>query len=264
MLDLNNKVALVTGCGSALPGWGNGKATAVLLARQGATVYGVDRNLEAAQVTASLIQEEGGTASVTGADVTNSQAVQALVDDCMQRYGRIDILVNNVGQSIPGGPVEISEEDWDAQFAVNMKSAYLMCKYVLPIMEQQQRGAVVNVSSVAGVLYAGKPQVGYASAKAAIIHFTRTTGVIYADKGVRMNCVVPGLIHTPLVERLANEYAKGAYDEFVEHRNQQVPMKRMGDAWDIANAILFLASDEAKYITGQSLIVDGGFTSATR
>ena len=184
--------------------------------------------------------------------------------DCLERHGRIDVLVYNVGRSEPGGPVELDEATWDTQMALNVKSAYLTCREVLQVMERQGGGAVVNVSSVAGMRYVGKPQVAYAAAKAAVMQFTRTTAVLYAAKGIRLNWVVPGLMNTPLVHRLANKYAGGEYERFVAHRHAQVPMGRMGDAWDVAHAALFLAADEAKYITATEIVVDGGLTAATR
>jgi NAD(P)-dependent dehydrogenase (short-subunit alcohol dehydrogenase family) len=158
----------------------------------------------------------------------------------------------------------MSEDTWHEQLDVNVTSAFLTCKHVLPIMEKQGNGSVVSISSVAGYRYIGKPQVGYAAAKAALMQFTKTTAVIYAQRGVRLNCVAPGLMFTPLVQRLANKYAKGDFEGFVAHRHQQVPMGKMGDAWDVANAVLFLASDEARYITAQTIVVDGGIISATR
>lgn len=263
MLRLDGKVALVTGCGTKGDGWGNGKAIAVLLARQGAKVYGCDLDLKAAQATQEIIRQEGGTAEVQVADVTKAAEVKALVKACITRFSRIDILINNVGRSEPGDPVTMPEEVWDDQMNVNLKSAFLCCKEVLPIMEKQGGGSVVNVSSVAGLRYGGKPQVGYAAAKAALMQMTATTAVIYAARGVRLNSVVPGLIFTPLVTRLADKYAKGDFEGFVAHRHSQVPMGRMGEAWDIANAALFLASDEAKYITAQQLVVDGGITAVS-
>ncbi|KCV35422.1 enoyl-(Acyl carrier protein) reductase, partial [Bordetella bronchiseptica 00-P-2730] len=174
------------------------------------------------------------------------------------------ILVNNVGRSEPGTPVDMSEATWDEQMDVNLKAAYLACKHVLPVMERQGAGAVVNVSSIAGLRYVGKPQVAYAAAKAALMQMTRTTAVVYAARGIRLNCVVPGLVFTPLVRRLADKYAQGDFDGFVRHRHEQVPMGRMGDAWDVAHAALFLASDESRYITAQEIVVDGGITAATR
>ena len=264
MLRLDGKIALVTGCGSIGPGWGNGKAISVLLARQGASVYGCDLKLEAAQATQKLIQDEGGVAEVQAANVTQAAEVKQLVEACLARFGRIDILINNVGRSEPGDPVAMAEEVWDEQMDVNVKSAFLMCKHVLPVMERQGGGSVVSISSIAGLRYIGKPQVAYAAGKAALMQMTKTTAVLYAAKNIRLNCVVPGLVFTPLVRRLADKYAQGDFDGFVAHRNNQVPMGRMGDAWDVANAVLFLAADESKYITAQEIVVDGGITAATR
>ena len=264
MLRLDGKVAIVTGCGSSGPGWGNGKAMAVLLARQGAKIAGFDRDEAAAAETKRIIEDEGGSCFIARCDATNAKEVNAFVADCLARLGRIDILINNVGRSEPGGPVELAEETWDEQLEVNLKTAYLMCKAVLPIMERQGSGSVVSVSSVAGLRYVGKPQVAYAAGKAALLQFTRTTAVIYADRGVRLNCVVPGLMSTPLVRRLADKYAGGDFEGFSAHRNAQVPMGRMGDAWDVAHPALFLASDQARYVTGTEIVVDGGLTAATR
>ena len=211
-----------------------------------------------------MIEDEGGVAEVQTGDVTKAADVKAIVEACVARFGRIDILVNNVGRSEPGDPVTMDEAVWDEQMDVNLKSAFLLCKHVLPVMERQGGGSVVNISSIAGLRYIGKPQVAYAAAKAALMQMTQTTAVIYAPKGIRLNSVVPGLMFTPLVKRLADKYAKGDFDGFVAHRHQQVPMGRMGDAWDVAHAVLFLASDESKYITAQQIVVDGGLTAATR
>lgn len=264
MLRLDGKVALVTGCGSKGPGWGNGQAIAVLLARQGAKVFGVDIDPEAGEATAARILQEGGVASVEQVDVTSAAAVERMISDCMARFGRVDVLVNNVGRSEPGGPVEMTHEVWDQQLQLNVTTAYLTCKYALPLMQAAGAGSVVNVSSVAGLRYVGKPQVAYAAAKAALAQFTRATAVMYAPHGVRLNCIVPGLMFTPLVQRLADKYANGDFDGFVAHRHRQVPMGHMGDAWDVAHAALFLASDESRYITAQELVVDGGLIAATR
>jgi NAD(P)-dependent dehydrogenase (short-subunit alcohol dehydrogenase family) len=264
MLRLDGKVSLVTGCGSRGEGWGNGQAIAVLLARQGARVYGVDVDPQAGAATAARIAQDGGTACIEQADVTSETDVERMVADCVERFGRIDVLVNNVGRSEPGGPVEMASQVWEEQLRLNVTSAFLTCKHALPLMQEARAGSVVNVSSVAGLRYVGKPQVAYAAAKAALAQFTRTTAVICAPHGVRLNCVVPGLMFTPLVQRLADKYAQGDYEGFVAHRHRQVPMGRMGDAWDVAHAALFLASDESRYITAQELVVDGGLTAATR
>ena len=264
MLRLDGKVALVTGCGTIGDGWGNGKAIAVLLARQGARVFGCDLDLGAAQATLELIRAEGGDGEVMACDATKAERVKSLVDACIARFGRIDILVNNVGRSEPGDPVTMEEAVWDEQMDVNVKSAFLTCKHVLPLMKTQGGGSVVNISSIAGLRYVGKPQVAYAAGKAALMQMTQTTAVIHAPHGVRLNCVVPGLVFTPLVKRLADKYAKGDFEGFVAHRHQQVPMGHMGDAWDVAHAVLFLAADESRYITAQEIVVDGGLIAATR
>ncbi|WP_454692140.1 SDR family NAD(P)-dependent oxidoreductase [Achromobacter aloeverae] len=264
MFRLDGKVALVTGCGTIGEGWGNGKAMAVAMARQGATVYGCDLDAAAARQTLDIIEKEGGKGHVQACDATDSAQFKAMAQACMERYGRIDILVNNVGRSEPGDPVTMSEETWNEQLQVNLTSAFLGCKHVIPVMVEQKGGAIINVSSVAGLRYVGKPQVAYAAAKAALMQMTSTTAVIYADRGVRVNSVVPGLVFTPLVTRLADKYAGGDFDGFVARRHQQVPMGRMGTAWDIANTAVFLASDESRYITGQQIVVDGGLIMATR
>jgi len=265
MLDLTGKVAFISGAGSVGEGWGNGKATAVLMARQGAKVYGTDLNPEAHAETARLIAAEGGTCAMRTVNMTVAAEVEAAVADCVARFGRIDILVNNVGGSAPGDPVSMTEEVWDTQMDHNLKTAFLGCKYVLPVMEKQGSGAVVNISSVAGLSHQvdGRTNVAYAASKAGIIAFSRSTAIAYVRKGIRVNTVVPGTMHTPLVEhRLAKQLGANDAAALVAKRHASVPMGRMGDAWDIANAVLFLASDEARYITATQLIVDGGLTAA--
>lgn len=188
-----------------------------------------------------------------------------LVDQCVLKHGRIDILVNNVGRSEPGCPASMSQDVWEPQVNIKLNSLYFTCHHVLLVMEQQKSGgAVVNVASIAGLRYIGKPQVAYSTTKAAIMQFTKTTAVIYANKKVRLNTVVPGLIYTPYTQDLVKRYApKGEEAAYMEKRDGQVPMGRMGTAWDVANAALFLASVEAPYITGQKIVVDGGITSST-
>jgi len=197
------------------------------------------------------------------ADVTKEEDVKKLVDACIEKHGRIDVLVNNVGMSQPGGPVEMDPGTWDSQVEVNLKSVYLCCRVVLPVMERQGSGVVVNVASIAGLRYIGKPQVAYSSTKAAVIQFTKVTAVLYAPKNVRMNVVVPGLMHTPLISNLADKYNGGDLEGLIKKRDKAVPMGKMGDAFDVANAVVFLASEQAKYITGQKLVVDGGITCST-
>ena len=268
MFSLEGKVAFVTGCGSQAAGWGNGKAIADLFARRGAAVYGVDLNREAAKETRRIVESEGGAFAVGVGDVTDKATVDALVADCVARLGRVDILVNNVGHSLPGDPATMSEETWDSQIDVNLKSAFLCCKAVLPLMEAQGKGAVVSIASTAAIRHTGKPQAGYAAAKAGLVQFSRVVAIDYARRGVRLNCVLPGLMDTPLVEKIARDFASRETgmdrDAFYRRRHEQVPMGRMGEAWDVANAALFLASDEAKYITGTEILVDGGLCAAVR
>jgi len=263
MLRLDGKVAVVTGCGSFAPGWGNGKATAILLARQGATVVGVDLDIAAAVATREIAANEGNPIHVAACDVTSGEQVRRMIDECVSRFGRLDILINNVGQSEPGNPETMDEDVWRRQLDLNLTSAFLTSKAALPVMVDQGSGAIVNISSIAGQRWVGKDQVAYASAKAGLIQFTKVTAVSYAAKGVRMNCVVPGLMLTPLVQRLAQKYNAGDFEGMVARRAAQVPMGRMGDAWDVAHAALFLASDEARYVTGTELVVDGGITAFT-
>jgi NAD(P)-dependent dehydrogenase (short-subunit alcohol dehydrogenase family) len=200
-------------------------------------------------------------------DVTKANDCKTFFDACMHKHNRVDILVNNVGRSEPGGPAEMSEEVWDAQTNINLKSVYLMCHLVLPIMEKQEAGGcVLNVGSVAGLRYIGKPQVAYAATKAAVVQFTKTTAVIYAQRTqgrVRLNTVIPGLMHTPLVTVLAEKYGGGDQEGYRKIRDAQVPTGKMGTAWDVAHAGLFLCSDEAQYITGQEIVVDGGIVDST-
>jgi NAD(P)-dependent dehydrogenase (short-subunit alcohol dehydrogenase family) len=265
MLNLEGKIVLITGLGQSQPGgWGIGAATAVLFARQGAKIFGGNRTLSSTIATKKCIEEEGGACDILETDATSSESVKALVDACMAKYGRIDILVNNVGRSEPGCPATMSEEIWDSQVEINLKTIFLTCHHVLPIMEKQGAGAVVSVASIAGLRYIGKPQVGYSATKAALIQFMKVTAVIYASKGVRLNTVIPGLMDTPYTKGLVRRFTKdGGYEEYMQMRNAQVPAGRMGDAWDVANTALFLVSDEAKYITGQKIVVDGGITSST-
>lgn len=263
LLDFTGKIAVVAGCGSIGPGWGIGKAVAALLARQGAQVVGGDLRMEAAEETRAAIASRGGKCEALELDVTDADSVRTFAEKVVARFGRIDVLINNVGQSEPGGPVDLAPDVWQRQLAVNVTGAYLLCRAFLPNMLAGGRGAIVNVSSVAATRYIGKPQIGYAAAKAALQQFSKTAAVMCARQGVRINCVVPGLIDTPLMARLAQKYAGGRLEEFADRRRAQTPMGRMGSAWEVAHAALFLASDEARYITATELVVDGGFTAWT-
>ena len=277
MLNLQGKVALVTGAGSVGEGsvgkgWGNGQATAVLMVRQGADVCGLDLNAEALESTTAIMRAEGLSDRwhALTCNMTVSAEVEAAVAACLKRFGQIDILVNNVGGSVPGDPVTMSEDVWNEQLDVNLTTAFLGCKHVLPVMVRQfeatgKGGAVVNIGSVGSMTFqlGGRVSSGYAAAKAGLIAFGRSTAIAYVRKGIRVNTVIPGSMHTPLVEhRLVKQLGAADAEGLIAKRHAAVPMGRMGDAFDVAHAVLFLASDEAGYITATQLVVDGGMTAA--
>ena len=263
MERLKGKTAMVVGAGSIGPGWGNGKATAVTFARAGAQVFCVDRNTAAAEETVKIISGEGGRAMAFTADVSRAADIEAMVEACIKAYGRIDVLDNNVGIAEMGNVVEVTEAEWDRVFAVNLKGAFLAMKHVIPVMQKQGGGSIINISSIASIRHIGISYVSYGASKAAMNQMTRTTAVQFAPDHVRVNCILPGLMKTPMVEHsagLAASYAKGDVEVMWRARDSQVPMGHMGDAWDVANAALFLASDESRYVTGLELVVDGGLT----
>jgi NAD(P)-dependent dehydrogenase (short-subunit alcohol dehydrogenase family) len=265
MASLGGKVAIVTGAGSIGPGWGNGRATAVLLAREGASVFLLDIVETAVAETAEIIRGEGGTVAQTVCDMLVPMQVDRSVRLCLEQFGRVDILVNNVGGSVPGGPLDMAEEVWDQQIDFNLKTAFLGCKYVLPHMIERRAGAIVNLSSVAGLrVLAGRTHTAYSASKAGIVAFSKSVALAHARDGIRCNTVVPGLMHTPLVEaRLTKQLGVNDAAALIEQRHAQVPMGHMGDAWDVAHAVRFLVSDEAKYVTATELVVDGGLTAAS-
>lgn len=260
-MRFEGKVAIVTGAGCVGPGWGNGRSIAVRLAEEGARVLAVDRDL--ARVDETLARAGGTPGEIVpcAADVTRSEAVADVVRQGLSRFGRIDILVNNVGGSAAGGPVEMSEEVWDSQVDANLKSVFLGCKHVLPVMVDQGGGAIVNMASTSGLRWTGSAQVAYAATKAGVIQLSRVVAVQYASRGIRVNTVVPGQMHTPMVEaRLAGQRAGGDVQALLEQRQKRIPLGFMGDGRDTAAAVLFLASDEARFITGTELVVDGGMS----
>jgi len=259
---LAGKVALITGAGSVGPGWGNGRAAAVLFAREGAKVFAVDLKPDALTETVSLIDGEGGTVHTHTCDVTDSASVAGAVAACRDTFGRVDVLVNNVGGSRPGGPAELSEEDWAAQLDYNLTSVYLTCRHVIPVMREQGGGSIVNTASTSGIRWTGSAQVGYASAKAGVIQLSRVLAVQHAADGIRANTVVPGQLHTPMVEaRLATQREGGDVETLLARRQARIPLGFMGDGRDTAYAALFLASDEARFVTGTEIVVDGGMTA---
>lgn len=258
---LDGKTAIISGAGSVGPGWGNGRASAVIFAREGAQVFLVDRDQQSLDVTAAQIREEGGVAFTHIADVTNPASVDEMVSACAKEFGTVDVLVNNVGGSRAGGPVELSLEEWNSQLNVNLTTAFLACKSVIPVMQAAGGGAIVNTASASGLRWTGAAQVGYAAAKAGVIQLSRVIAVQYAPDKIRVNTVVPGQLHTPMVEvRLAGQRAGGDVAKLLEQRQSRIPIGFMGDGRDTAYAALFLASDEARFVTGTEIIVDGGMT----
>ena len=260
-MRLKDRIAIVVGAGqSPGEGVGNGRATAITFAREGAKVLCVDRRLESAQETVAMIAERQGAAVAFEADVTRDADMRAMVAHAHDRWGRIDVLHNNVGVSIAGGDAELldmKEEAFDRCVAINLKGTILACKHVIPVMRAQNGGAIVNISSMAAIT--AYPLVAYKATKSAMIAFTEQLAYQNARYGIRANVILPGLMNTPMaVDTRAREFGKSRKDVEAE-RDAQVPLRRkMGTAWDVANAALFLASDEANFITGVTLPVDGG------
>ncbi|MFI8595563.1 SDR family NAD(P)-dependent oxidoreductase [Microbacterium sp. NPDC078428] len=252
---LDNKVCVVTGAGSRGPGWGNGKAVAVLFAREGATVVLNDRDADAVAETAAIIDSEGGTASTVIGDLTDAAVAERLSTHAVENHGRLDVLHNNVGIEGAGSVVDMTEELWDRVMAVNVKSMALACKYAVPAMAASGGGSIVNISSISALRPRGLTP--YSASKGAVIALTRAMAVDHAVEGIRVNCVAPGPVYTPHVN------SKGMDEHTRERRRNASLLKIEGTAWDVAYASLFFASDEARYITGVTMPVDGGVTSTS-
>ncbi len=259
---LQGKIALIVGAGCVGPGWGNGRAACVLFAQEGAKIFAVDRDMGPMEETVARVKEAGGEIATHLCDVTQQASVATMVQACKEKYGRIDVLVNNVGGSAPGGPVEMAEEAWDAQIDLNLKSIFLTCKHVLPVMEAQGSGSIINTASASGIRWTGAAQVAYAASKAGVIQFSKVVAVQYAPKGVRVNTIIPGQLHTPMVEvRLAKTRAGGDVEKLLAQRQARIPLGFMGDGRDTANAALYLASDESRWVTGTEIVLDGGMSA---
>ncbi len=259
-MRLDDKVAMVMGAGQT-PGEtvGNGRATALLFAREGARVFLVDRDLDSARETQSLIEGEGGRATAFAADIAEEADCRACAEACVEAYEKIDVLHNNVGILTGDGPTtELAEADWDRILAVNLKGMFLACKHVLPVMRAQGAGAIVNISSTAA-LWSGNGFLAYNTSKAGVNALTRNLALENAPYGIRVNAVMPGLMNTPMaIEGIAARRGV-AKAMLIAERDAEVPLgRKMGTAWDVAHAALFLASEEARYITGAILPVDGG------
>ncbi|MDN3987614.1 SDR family NAD(P)-dependent oxidoreductase [Zwartia vadi] len=259
---LSGRVALILGAGTSAPGVSIGKASSIAMSRAGAAVAALDFNLGAAQEVVQEIQALGGTAIAYEADVANFDAMQTAITQVMQDFGRIDILQINAGIGRVGGPEETSLEDWDRIQKVNVESILIAAKLVAPIMVKQGFGSIIGVSSVAGMRYLGYPHLAYSVTKAAVTHFIKMLAQQYAGDGIRANTIVPGLIDTPRIQKnVAKVFdANADMDNTRRARDRQVPMGRMGTPWEIASVATFLASDEASYITGTEIVVDGGLT----
>ncbi len=259
---LENKVAIVVGAGQT-PGEtiGNGRATAIRFAKEGARVLLVDKRVDSAEETARMIQQEGGEVSVLGADITIEGDCRAIAAVCVERYGHIDILHNNVGRSEGDAEtVQLSEENWQELITLNLKGMFLTCKHVLPVMRKQKRGVIINISSTASICI--RPTLAYKTSKAGVNAMTQNLAIENAPYEIRVNAILPGYMDTPIaIERRARE--RGVDREIIRReRDAQVPLgSKMGTAWDVAAAAAFLASDEARYITGILLPVDGGLSA---
>ena len=259
--QLEGKTAIVFGAGLRGDGWSNGKAAAVAYARAGARVACVDIDETAAAETAATIAAEGGTAIHVRGDVIKLSSVELAVAEVIAQFGRIDILHNNVGVTHMGGPVELDEATFNLSMELNFGSVYRTAKVVLPHMIERKSGVVINISSLASIRWTGYPYFAYMAAKAAVNQATVAIAIQYGRNGIRANCVVPGAIDSPLIYRqIASQY--DSVEQMVEARNRSIPLGHMGDAWDVANASVFLASDQAKFITGVCLPVDGGHSCA--
>jgi len=256
---LEGKVAIVTGAGQT-PGdtIGNGRAISLLFARAGARVMLVDRRVDSAQETREMIAREGGESYAFAADVSKSDDCRGMAEDCAAHYGRIDILVNNVGTGGEDlGPVRLTEEAWERIFTVNLKSMYLTCKHVLPHMETQGSGSIINISSIAAVC--ATPMLAYKTSKSGVNSLTHAIAMEYAGKGIRINAIMPGLMNTPMAIEGISRFLGIDKEKLIKDRSSMIPLKGgMGSGWDTAYAALFLASDEAKFITAAILPVDGG------
>lgn len=259
---LDGCVALILGAGSSAPGMSIGKASSLAMARAGAKVAALDLSLAAAAQTVDDITAEGGQAQAYAADVANQTQMQSAIDAVMRDWGRIDVLLINAGIGQVGGPTETSLEDWGRIQKVNLESILIASQLVCPVMVKQGKGSIIGVSSVAGMRYIGYPHLAYSVTKAGVIHFMKMLAQQYAAQGIRANTIVPGLIDTPRIRKnLAKVFdAGGDMGKASAARDKQVPLGRMGTPWEVASVAIFLASDDASYITGTEIVVDGGLT----
>lgn len=253
-MKLEGKIALISGAGSRTSGIGNGRAISILFAREGAKVGCADINLESAEETVEMIEEEDGEAMAVQGDVTDSEDVENIVEKVVSEYGGVDILVNVVGIGTGGDILETDEEEWDKAIETNLKSIFLMSKKAVPHM-MEDGGAIINISSAAGLK--AHPMLSYATTKAGILNMTRTMAVHLAEYGIRVNCIAPGFLDTPMVEPIMTEERRRMV-------KRMVPLGRFGTAWDTAKGALYLVSDDASFVTGTTLVIDGGLQAGTK
>ena len=255
MVDrLKGKVAVVTGAAPRGEGVGNGMATAIQFAREGAKVVLVNRSAERAEKLAKQIRDEGGEASVFAGDVAKPEVCEAMAEFAVKKYGRLDVLHNNVGIGAPGTPETVSLADWHKVIEANLTTTMLCTKYCIPKMKASGGGSIIMVSSIAGALgLMGSPgAVAYSTVKAGLHGFTHSVAADYATQNIRANCIIVGSVHTPMVAHMGTEAR--------ERRKKMVPMQVEGTAWDIAYGAVYLASDESRWVTGIMLPIDGGLT----
>lgn len=265
MRQLEHQIALVVGAGTDGDGMGLGRATAITFAREGAHVVCADVSAESAERTAEMIRAEGHRAESVRLDVTDEQQVESVIDTVVRTHGRLDVLHNNVGIAVAGGVTDLAVADWAKGLDLNLTGAFLSMRHAIPHMVAAGGGSIINISSAAAAGWSGVPYAAYYAGKAGLEHLSRTTAVEFAARGVRVNVVQPGLIKTPMVARsagIADAYSDGDVEAMWAKRDAQTPTGHMGEAWDIANASLFLASDRAKYVSGAILPVDGALTAS--
>lgn len=256
-MGLKDKVAIVTGAGSRAEGIGNGRAAAILLAREGCKVVLLDATREWAEATKTMIDKDGGTSMVVVADVADPVSAAAAVETANKAWGRVDILVNNVGIGGPlGNAVDLDPDAWDTAMRINVKSMMLMAKYAIPHMRRQGGGAIVNIASIDG-LRGGNPNLFYSTSKGAVVNMTRSMAAHHGPEGIRVNCIAPGYVYTPMV------YAKGMEEELRDARRKNNLLQTEGTGWDVGSSVVYLVSEQSRWVTGIILSVDAGSMAGT-
>ncbi len=268
-MKLKGKVAVVMGAGSIAPGIGNGKAVALAFAREGAKVLAADISGEAVADTRDRILAAGGECEIAVADVSKEDDVRSVIDRCVAKWGRIDILHNNVGISMWGGIADVSPADWDRVIAANLRGAYLACHFAIPVMKKGGGGVIINVGSTSAIRYIGLPQAAYATSKSALLTLSRSIAAQDGPDNIRANVITAGIIDTPLLRTAATETLKKVYgtddiEKVRRIRAKTIPLRRFGTPEDVAATAVFLASDDASYITGTEIVLDGGLTAQTQ